>query len=257
MSTPFEHRDAIRIVPLHGPAELAALVGDAPAAAPTSLTYRGGPLLEAVSVCTIFWGEEWQSAPNAGLIDQLNAFFTDILTSDLLDQLAEYSVPAHAIGHGSFDGTATVTSPAPGGTVSDAAIQRFLQNELTSNAALPQPTPNSLYFVYLPAGVTVSQGGSRSCQAFCGYHSDIGGTVFYAVMPYPGCGGCTGNLSALDALTSTSSHELCEAITDPVPGSGWYDDVHGEIGEICAWQTRTLGGHVGQLEWSNAAGACR
>src|SRR5437764_7789546 len=86
MSTPFEHRDAIRIVPLHGPAELAALVGDAPAAAPTRLTYRGGPLLEAVSVCTIFWGEEWQSAPNAGLIDQLNAFFTDILTSDLLDQ---------------------------------------------------------------------------------------------------------------------------------------------------------------------------
>jgi hypothetical protein len=31
--------------------------------------------------------------------------------------------------------------------------------------------------------------------------------VFYAVMPFPGCGGCTGGLTVLDALTSTSSHE--------------------------------------------------
>src|SRR5207302_9519594 len=34
---------------------------------------------------------------------------------------------------------------------------------------------------------------------------------------------------------STTSHELCEAITDPVPGEGWYDDTNGEIGDICAW----------------------
>src|SRR6185312_10360249 len=46
--------------------------------------------------------------------------------------------------------------------------------------------------------------------------------------------GCAGGLALLDALTSTSSHELCEAITDPVPGDGWYDDQNGEIGDICA-----------------------
>src|SRR2546423_1432033 len=84
----------------------------------------------------------------------------------------------------------------------------------------------------LSAGVRVVQGGSASCQAFCGYHSDISGQIFYAAMPFPGCAGCTGGLSAIDALTSTSSHELCEAITDPIPGQGWYDDVHGEIGDI-------------------------
>jgi len=27
---------------------------------------------------------------------------------------------------------------------------------------------------------------------------------------------------------------LCEAITDPIPGQGWYDDANGEIGDICA-----------------------
>jgi hypothetical protein len=45
----------------------------------------------------------------------------------------------------------------------------------------------------------------------------------------------------IDALTSTSSHELCEAITDPIPGQGWYDDANGEIGDICAWKSKKLG----------------
>jgi hypothetical protein len=100
------------------------------------------------------------------------------------------------------------------------------------------------------------QGGDRSCQAFCGYHDHINAQIFYAAMPYPGCNGCIGGLQALDALTSTSSHELCEAITDAVPGQGWYDDTHGEIGDICAWKTKQVGKWTVQLEWSNAQGAC-
>jgi hypothetical protein len=253
MSDPFPRDDAIRVVPLHSQAELAALVGDSPSAAPTQLTYRGGLLLTAVEVFTVFWGAAWQS--NEALVNDVNAFFSDILTSELIDQLGEYSVPTYAIGHGSLVGTLTVASPAPSAATSDAAIQGLLQDQIASGA-VPQPAANVLYFVYLAPGVAVSQGGARSCQAFCGYHSDVGGRIFYAVMPYPGCAGCIGNMETLDALTSTSSHELCEAITDPVPGSGWYDDVHGEIGDICAWRTKTVDGHVVQLEWSNAAGAC-
>ena len=93
-------------------------------------------------------------------------------------------------------------------------------------------------------------------MSFCGYHEDINSQIFYAVMPYADCSGCTGGLGALDALTSTSSHELCEAITDPIPGQGWYDDVHGEIGDICAWHTKKIGSYAVQLEWSNKANAC-
>ena len=69
--------------------------------------------------------------------------------------------------------------------------------------------------------------------------------------PTPGCSGCIGGLQPIDALTSTSSHELCEAITDPIPGAGWYDDTNGEIGDICAWQTKKIGNYPVQLEWSN------
>jgi hypothetical protein len=189
------------------------------------------------------------------LIPQINAFFDYILTSPLLDQLAEYSTQTMTIGHGSRIGTTTITSPDVGQTVADSDIQTMLQNAIASNT-LPQPTANTLYFVYFPTGVVVDQGGSASCQAFCGYHDHVEGQIFYAVMPYPGCAGCTGGLEPFAALTSTSSHELCEAITDPVPGRGWYDDLHGEIGDICAWKTKTVAGYTVQLEWSNRAGKC-
>ncbi len=245
---PLQH--PIRVVPLHRPeAERVA------AAVAPQLTYRGGPLLTAAEVFTIFWGAEWNQSPQTVVMKNMNLFFDYILTSALMDQLAEYSVPGKTIGHGSRTGTITLTSPAPKTAVQDSAIQQLLQQEIASKN-LPAPNPNSLYFVFLPPGVKVVQGGSASCTDFCGYHDSTSGNIFYAVMPYPGCSGCTGGLTVVDALTSTSSHELCEAITDPVPGQGWYDDSNGEIGDICAWKTRVLGGYTIQLEWSNNAGAC-
>jgi hypothetical protein len=150
----------------------------------------------------------------------------------------------------------TITQPTLSHAVTDTAIQMMLQQEIKSNS-VPQPDSNTLYFTYLPPGTAVVQGGSRSCQAFCGYHDTFGGGIYYAVMPFPNCAGCMGGMTNLDALTTTSSHELCEAITDPVPGQGWYDDTHGEIGDICAWQTKKLGNYTVQLEWSNKAASCK
>lgn len=239
----------IRVVPLHRPEAARAVAAAAP-----QLTYRNGPLLTAVQVFTVFWGSAWQQPPNSDLLKQINEFFDYILTSQLLDQLGEYSVPGQDIVHGSRIGTTVLTSPDPSGSVQDSAIQQMLQQEIAGT--LPATNPNTLYFVFLPDGVQVVQGGSASCQAFCGYHDSFGNNVFYAVMPFPGCSGCTGGLAVIDALTSTTSHELCEAITDPIPGQGWYDDNNGEIGDICAWKTRTLGNFTIQLEWSNQAGSC-
>ena len=239
----------IRIVPLH------PYTRDAAAPTP-QLTYRNGPLLTNVEVFTVFWGAAWQAPANAALPGQLNSFFDFILTSALLDQLAEYNVPGKSIGHGKRIGTLTITNSEPGASVTDAAIQQFIQSQISSGA-LPAANPNSLYFLYLPPGTTVKQGSSASCKDFCGYHDVTStGNIFYAVMPYPGCSGCLGSLQTLPALTSTSSHELCEAITDPVPGQGWYDDTNGEIGDICAWKTKQLGPYTIQLEWSNNAASC-
>lgn len=240
--------DPIRIVPLQSGPALAA-----PAAFP-QLTYRGGPLLSAVEVFTVFWGAAWQDA-QAPAMDRLREFFQYIVTSPLLDQLAEYSVTGAAIGHGSVVGSAAITESEPPATASDAAIQAQLSAWI-ADGTIAKPTSNRLYFVYLPPGVVADLGGQQSCSSFCGYHNSAGSGLFYAVMPFPDCDGCRGGSPVLDALTSTSSHELCEAITDPIPGRGWYDDANGEIGDICAWRTRSLDGWTVQLEWSNQLNDC-
>jgi hypothetical protein len=238
---PGEH---VRVVPLHYPKPAVSIddlarQGDAdqdvfdgkphPAPASAHLVYAGGPLIQAVQVFTI-------------------------LTSPLLDQLGEYSVAGKPIGHGSFIGTKLISAKAPVGSISDSTIQTQLAKWIKAKT-VPTTTPNTLYFIYLDPGITSIMGGSKSCQSYCGYHNSTG-KVYYAVMPYPSCSGCLGGLAAFDALTGTSSHELCEAITDPVPGSGWYDNTNGEIGDICAWNFKKVAGYTVQLEWSNQQNKC-
>jgi len=238
----------VRIVPLHTAPLLTA-------ATTPELTYRNGPLLTNVEVFTVFWGAAWQDATNSAVAKQMNEFFDFILTSKLIDQLAEYNVEGKTIGHGKRTGSLTLTTSEPGTKLQDAAIQKMLQEE-TAAGTLPKNNANTLYFVFLPPGTQVELAGAASCTDFCGYHDATSDPIFYATMPYANCRGCEGGLTTLDALTSTSSHELCEAITDPVPGQGWYDDANGEIGDICAWKTKKLNGYTVQLEWSNAAEAC-
>lgn len=252
------HRDAVRIVPLNLPPGVVRPLGAVAPAAPARLTYRGGPLLTSVKVFTVYWGSAWDKTPP--LVDtaaRLDQFFDTVLSSEVLDQLAEYSVAGKQIGHGRRVGRAVVTTSEPGAVVTDSAMQQMLRQQLGGNPAFPAADPDNLLFVFLPPGTAVAAGGTRSCQGFCGYHDVMDGDVFYAAMPYPGCQGCTGTLDVFEALTSISSHELCEAITDPVPGTGWYDDVNGEIGDICAWQTRVVDGYTVQLEWSNSSAGCR
>jgi hypothetical protein len=232
--------------------ETAARVRAAQAA---QLVYNNGPLITNAQVFTIFWGSAWQQTTSASLIPQLNGFFDYILTSPLIDQLAEYSVPQYQIGHGTRIGTITLTTPDVSGTVDDSQIQQMIEQQI-SGGAFPASNANLIYFVFLPTGVTVTQGGSASCQVFCGYHDAISNQIWYAVMPFPDCSGCTSSLASFDAITVSASHELSEAITDPIPGEGWYDNQNGEIGDICAWQTKQVGQYTVQKEWSNQAGSC-
>jgi len=258
--------DAIIVAPLHQGkvdlplSELAGKSGGgAVAASPPHLTYNGGALLTNVQVYTIFWGAHWETTPAlTTMMTNLNTYFGAILVSPLIDQLAEYSAPGYTIGHGSLIGTKAITAGAPTTSTSDTNIRKALQGWIKAGT-VPKQTPNTLYFIYTEPNISVSMGGSKSCSSFCGYHNNIasGSTqTYYAVMPYPSCAGCLGGLAPFDALTGTSSHELCEAITDPVPGGGWYDQHNGEIGDICAWKFKKVAGYNVQLEWSNKNNAC-
>src|SRR5574340_922662 len=148
----------IRIVPLveRGKAGGAAPIARAPAGA--QLTYRGGPLLTAVQLSTVFWGAAWSAAAQRATLDGLNAFSTFVVTSAYVDQLAEYGAPGKTIGHGRFAGTATIPDGSLGKSVSDADVQSMLDRQVRVKA-VPAPTPNSLYFVFLPPGVAVVAGG--------------------------------------------------------------------------------------------------
>ena len=99
-----------------------------------------------------------------------------------------------------------------------------------------------LYVVFLPPGVEIcTSPTSCSLSSLCGYHSSYaqaGATVLYAVVPYPTAQVCTTGQSPngdpfADGAVDTLSHQLNEAITDPL-ANGWTDVAGNEIGDLCA-----------------------
>ncbi len=248
-------RDAIKTVALYTPKDTARVLSANNKITETQpqLTYRGGPLLTNVKVFVIFWGDQWKIAPLNSEMEKINKFFDFIVSSPLIDQLEEYSVTGKQIGHGKLTGSAVISSPPVAISITDTALRKMLKDGI-KNELLPKPKKNRLYFVYLPPNVAVKMGGGLSCHSFCGYHDHIEKEIFYAIMPYATCGGCLSDMTEFDALTCISTHELCEAITDPVPGEGWYDDRFGEIGDFPNFEHKKLGMYVVQLEWSNKNG---
>lgn len=259
----------VNIVPLRGHKVSGRTVGPiglAPAVGTPQLTYRGGPLITNVKLFGVYWGSAWGAAQTPTVSrTTIDNFLGDLVTSAYIDLLSEYSVSGLTIARGAYQGS-VVLGTDPGAQVDDSAIQSLIQQRI-ADGTIPPWDANTLYAVFTPSGTTVTQGGSASCQTFCGYHNAVldpntnAALAYYCVLPYPDCSGCMqaadgSTLQPFDALTSVISHEVAEAITDPIPGAGWYDDQNGEIGDICAWQLTTVDGYTVQQEWSNQAGSC-
>jgi hypothetical protein len=234
-----------------------------PGAPAPVLTNHGGTVLTSVQVVPIYWGAEWSTGTTAALPAQVDAFFDFILTSSMIDLLGEYSLSGKNIGHGSRIGSVHITSSEPGTTtstgrlVTDAQIQTALQGWINART-VPATTANTLYFVYLPPNCVCDgpSGAGASCQQFCGYHDAFGSGIYYAVIPFANCNGCVFPGNFLDTLTEVSSHELCEAITDPTLSTWWDPNTGNEIGDICNRQTVRLGNYLVQTEWSNSQTSC-
>ena len=128
------------IVPMYG-RRIAA-----PGAPPPHLTYGGGPLLTSAQVYTSFWGPDWPQPPQSGLIMQINQFLDSILSSSIIDLLAEYSVPGQTIAHGQRIGSTPIVNSQPGagsGQVIDAQIQQAIQSWI-GNGTIPGANSNTL-----------------------------------------------------------------------------------------------------------------
>ncbi len=229
------------------------------------LSYSNGPLIQKVKVFDVFY------SPGNPYVDMLASFYTAITQSAYFDWLVEYNTTNYKISHGSYIGKFQDTNPATTATLNDTgatgSVQAYLQ-ALIAAKKVPAPDDDTIYMIYFPSQVTIKLGQSSSCQQFCAYHSSMTiGTqlVRYGVMPDVTAGACAqgcGPNSGFLNVTDVSSHELIEAVTDPDNGTGWYDNVDnncGEIGDICATnagETAAVGSFTVQKEWSNAFNDC-
>jgi hypothetical protein len=138
-------------------------------------------------------------------------------------------------------------------SISDSAIRSYLAGLFSSGVVAAD---NIIYGVYFPAGMTVTSGTGSSCSTFCGYHGYFsygGRSIKYAVFPYLSCSACKlSNLTVGDMLTIVASHEIREAVTDPLLNS-WFDRRGYEADDKCAWHNlyQTWAGFWVQPEYSN------
>jgi VCBS repeat-containing protein len=225
---------------------------------PTTVTYHGGPLLANVQVESFFYGATWNSDP--GLVQQaieINGFLKTITNSPFMDQLGEYSKPGYDIDRGTaISGPVFASADPYEGIATDQQIQSALAASINAGAVV-QPDKNTLYMVYLPRFVL----NDIALQGALGYHSTFtdaaGATIYYAVIidqiqfssffTIPG-------LNEFQQFTGVTSHELAESVTDPdtIAASGWYyQNLAGEVGDLCVGMFGTIDGYTVQMIWSN------
>src|SRR5438309_9746738 len=138
---PAQHRP-IRVVPMRGAGGLVAPAARVAAPPAAQLTYRGGPLLTAVEVVTVYWGAAWNDATAQATAQSLNGFFQFLVSSPYIDQLGEYNTPRQKIGRGRYAVTARITDTARGASVTDSAIQQMLEREV-ARKSVPAGTARS------------------------------------------------------------------------------------------------------------------
>jgi hypothetical protein len=246
---------------------------------PLAYTSGGQVLTEAggLTVTPIYWepsGGQYKFP--AGYEDIINGYIANVAagsgSSDNVYSVdTEYSQNINgtttAITYDIKSGTPLVeTDPLPSNgcpldsgytaCITDAQLRTELTAVISSQKL---PTDLSHFYpVFLPPGVeAMDADGTTSASVFCGYHRAYGsGTdqTVYGDLPYPPSGDVcdagqapNGNLAA-DGMVSTLSHELNEAITDPLNQVAWNDQTGHEIGDMCA---QTYGPPLGSTDPSN------
>lgn len=137
-----------------------------------------------------------------------------------------------------------------GNCVSDSDIQAEIKKDIPALRTKGwHGGLNQMILVYTSSGEgSCLQGGVCSYTAYCGYHSyfseDGLTAIIYSNEPFTGAPwgdqACQFSIPspnddpAADAAASVASHELSEAITDPLLTNGWRTaDLRYEIGDLC------------------------
>jgi hypothetical protein len=234
-------------------------VDNVPSGMPQVVSY-GGPVIKNPVLQSITF-------PGYDMVSQMDDFVAQIGSTAFW----EAAVGEYGVGAPTAQKPVHLLSAAPT-SIDDSEIQTWLAQQITGGTSgLMAPSANAIYVISYPATTTVTLQGATSCTTFGGYHNSVavGATeVAYAVVPE-----CTFmNMTTLDTITASASHELIEAVTDPhplttTPTYASIDQNHlymqvllggGEIGDLCAqWQSSFFmpSGftYTVQRPWSNAA----
>jgi hypothetical protein len=216
----------------------------------------GGPVLATPEIVPIFFaGDDLQPAIESFLGALQSSAYWDITTSE------------YGVGTPVIEPTIVTTDPPP---TTDDALQAWLEDHLAPPVPAPgwiAPDPNTLYIVFLPAGVTLTAGMDTSCVTFGGYHDETAQShIVYALVPR-----CPTQKEPIDEVTPPTSHELIEAVTDPHPETApgfvtvdapdivWEYTPGAEVGDMCEYVAdafqRLVGTFAVQRTWSNKSAA--
>ncbi len=200
--------------------------------------------------------------------DPIGAKFLDF--GDRLVASQWWTTVGAGYGLGAAKRNVRVTGPAIPSKISESQLVAYI-DALVAGGAAPAPDGNTVYFVYLPDGVTETAGGTvnTDCNDWEGYH-----------LPYHDRTDNWGfaqrcfhdTQDGVDDATNTASHEVIEAATDPT-GNGWtlppptaqpwtgdVLDTAGygvatETADACVGTAAYEGSFQYQRVWSNAAAA--
>ncbi len=219
----------------------------------------GGSVLKAPHIIPVFF-------PGDALQTQLMDFLTKLAPSQFLSaNVSEYGVGATTIG------APVVMASNPPTSLNTNSMETYVATNVIPKAA---SDANSLFVIFIPATTFVTLGGSsQTCKDVGGYHeSTTGGKqVAYAIVPR--CAKFGNMNNPLDITTSSTTHEIVEAMTDPYPNQSpayntldanhllWEYMLGGaEIGDMCAQSLHSFGlnaelGYTVQRSWSNKAAA--
>jgi hypothetical protein len=218
---------------------------------------RDGALLSPLRLVTII------SSNQSADTDRLFGF------SDAAVKSAWWRTLADEYHLGAATSAATLIGPDITADVTDHDVFTYIEGMVQGSAPL-QPDGNTLYLLYLPAGVTVISRGVRndSCAQFGAYHAVYGsrGDNLAVVQRCP-------SSDVLDVMTAAASHEIIEAATDPdlrsyaLPDiadqrpwtesiwNAWELEGGAELADLCEGTFYEERGFFYQRVWSNRAAA--
>ena len=190
---------------------------------------NGGPVLTNPRFVSITF-------PTDSFASQIDTFISKFGPSAEWNQM----VSEYGVGQASVGNPVHLSESAPT-TISDSGIQSWLTNKFnTSGLPLGAEDPNTIYVIYYPQSTTIAFSGMNSCTDFAGYHSSYqlnGKRVTYAVIAR-----CS--TDTINDTTSTSSHELVEAATDPDVSNSAYGNL---TPDNSIWDTLSFGAETGDM----------